>query len=210
MGGWSNTNTSSGGGGSVDSVTGLNTNNLDPANPVVEISVDGTTITGAGTPASPLQANFPTTKYGSFSSQTTQGLLVPFDSTPINTETTNESNGVSVNPLSRNIEFTTFGIYMVEATILFRHNSPLSADSGYVWIQKGGLDVAESTRSIRLNQNINITTLTVSYMVNIASVSDTLRLYFTTSSTDVEIYYDSTVSGIPNSSSVIINVFQIA
>ena len=43
-----------GGGGGVQSVTGLNTNNTDPANPIVQISVDGTTITGAGTPASPL------------------------------------------------------------------------------------------------------------------------------------------------------------
>jgi len=44
----------SGGGGSVQSVTGLNTNNTDPANPVVQISVDGVSITGLGTPASPL------------------------------------------------------------------------------------------------------------------------------------------------------------
>ena len=148
--------------------------------------------------------------YGSFRSQSTQGVIVPLESTQISTAYTDESVGVSVNPLSGNIEFTTVGIYMVEATILFRHNSPLSADSGYVWIQKDGVNVAESTRSIRLNQNINITTLTLSYMVNIASVSDTLRLYFTTTSTDVEIYYDSTVSGIPNASSVIVNVFQIA
>lgn len=42
------------GSGSVQSVTGLNTDNTDPANPVVQISVDGVTITGAGTPASPL------------------------------------------------------------------------------------------------------------------------------------------------------------
>jgi hypothetical protein len=41
----------------VESVTGLNTNNTDPQNPVIGISVDGTTITGAGTPASPLEAN---------------------------------------------------------------------------------------------------------------------------------------------------------
>jgi len=210
MGGWSNTNTSGGGGGSVDSVTGLNTNNLDPANPVVAISVDGTSITGAGTPASPLQANFPTTNYGSFRSELSQPISIAFDSVPISTELTEESNGVSVNPLSGNIEFTTFGRYMVEATILFRHNAPLSADTGFVWIQKGGFNVAGSTRQTRLNQNIFLTTLTVSYMVNIASESDTIRLYFTTSSTDVEIYYDNTVSGIPNSSSVIINIFQIA
>ncbi len=45
-----------GGGGSVESVTGLNTDNADPANPVVQISVDGVTITGDGTPGDPLVA----------------------------------------------------------------------------------------------------------------------------------------------------------
>jgi len=54
--------------GGIQSVSGLNTNNTDPDNPIVEISVDGTTITGDGTPASPLQANFiPTTNYGLYS-----------------------------------------------------------------------------------------------------------------------------------------------
>lgn len=43
-----------GGGGTVMSVTGLNTDNTDPANPVVQISVDGVTITGDGTPGNPL------------------------------------------------------------------------------------------------------------------------------------------------------------
>lgn len=41
----------------VESVTGLNTNNADPVNPIVRISVDGTTITGLGTPGSPLVAS---------------------------------------------------------------------------------------------------------------------------------------------------------
>jgi hypothetical protein len=43
-------------GSGVQSVTGLNTDTTDPANPVVRISVDGVTITGSGTPASPLAA----------------------------------------------------------------------------------------------------------------------------------------------------------
>ena len=42
--------------GLVQSVTGLNTDNTDPRNPIIRISVDGTTITGLGTPASPLIA----------------------------------------------------------------------------------------------------------------------------------------------------------
>ena len=41
----------------VQSVTGLNTDNTDPLNPIVEIAVDGVTVTGDGTPASPLVAN---------------------------------------------------------------------------------------------------------------------------------------------------------
>jgi hypothetical protein len=85
--GWSNKSTSSSSG--VKSVTGLNTDNIDPENPIVQISVDGTTITGDGTPASPLQANFiPTTNYGLFA-QTA-------NSTPITsgTETSIIGNGV--------------------------------------------------------------------------------------------------------------------
>lgn len=44
------------GGSGVMSVTGLNTNNTDPQNPIVQISVDGVTVTGNGTPGSPLVA----------------------------------------------------------------------------------------------------------------------------------------------------------
>lgn len=43
-----------GSGSAVQSVTGLNTDNTDALNPIVKISVDGTTIKGLGTPASPL------------------------------------------------------------------------------------------------------------------------------------------------------------
>lgn len=40
----------------VQSVTGLDTDNTDPSNPIVKISVDGITITGEGTPSDPLVA----------------------------------------------------------------------------------------------------------------------------------------------------------
>lgn len=40
----------------VQSVTGLDTDNTDPQNPVVQIAVDGSTITGDGTPGNPLVA----------------------------------------------------------------------------------------------------------------------------------------------------------
>lgn len=43
-------------GGGVQSVSGLNTDNTDPKNPIIQISVDGDTITGSGTPEDPLIA----------------------------------------------------------------------------------------------------------------------------------------------------------
>jgi hypothetical protein len=54
--GWSNVSTSSGSGGGVESVTGLNTDNTDPLNPVIDISISSG-ITGTGTPVSPLIAS---------------------------------------------------------------------------------------------------------------------------------------------------------
>ncbi len=41
----------------VQSVTGLNTDNTDPLNPIVKVSLANNTITGQGTPASPLVSN---------------------------------------------------------------------------------------------------------------------------------------------------------
>ena len=72
--GWRSTKATLGTG--VQSVSGLNTDNTDPVNPIVKISVDGTTITGLGTPASPLQANFiPATNYGLYA-QTSNSVPV--------------------------------------------------------------------------------------------------------------------------------------
>lgn len=46
-----------GSGGGVQSVTGLNTDNGDPQNPVIYLSSDESTLTGDGTPVNPLQLN---------------------------------------------------------------------------------------------------------------------------------------------------------
>ena len=147
--------------------------------------------------------------YGSFRSQLTQTVTSSVPPTIVDLEITDESNGVSV--LSGVMSFTTIGKYMLDATILFRNGSPLSANSGYVWIRKNGVDVPESRRLITLYQSISMNVLAVSYLFNIELISDTIELYFTTTSdTDMAIYYDSTVIGIPNASSVIVNVFQIA
>ena len=55
----------------VESVTGLNIDNTDPQNPIVRIAVDGTTITGDGTPLNPLKSEDQTLVYDSILSQLT-------------------------------------------------------------------------------------------------------------------------------------------
>tara|TARA_R110000822_G_scaffold214257_2_gene349337 strand:- start:412 stop:930 length:519 start_codon:yes stop_codon:yes gene_type:complete len=148
-------------------------------------------------------------KYGSFRSQLTQGVTLLLPPTNVGLEYTDESDGVSVS-ISGAIAFTTTGKYMLDATILFKNNSPMSANSGYVWIRKNGVDVDESRRLITLYQSVNMNVLTLSYLFDIGRNTDTIELYFSTSSPDMEIYYDTSVSGMPNASSVIVNVFQIA
>jgi hypothetical protein len=147
--------------------------------------------------------------YGSFRSQLTQIVTSSLTPTIVDLEITDESNGVSV--LNGAIAFTTSGKYMLDATILFINRSSLMVNNGYVWIRKNGRDVRESTRLITLYQSINMNVLAVSYLFNIETISDTIELYFTTTSdTDMLIHYDNTVDVIPNASSVIVNVFQIA
>ena len=160
---------------------------------------------GGVVPTTPTRIN---RTYGSFRSQLTQGVLDSLPPTIVGLEYTDESEGISVS--SGVIAFDIPGKYMLDATILFKNNSPTSANSGYVWIRKNGSDVDESRRLITLYESIDTNVLTLSYLVKIEFDSDTIELYFTTSSTDIEIYYDSSVSGIPNASSVIVNVFQIA
>jgi hypothetical protein len=86
----------------VQSVTGLNTDNTDPQNPIVKVSVDNTSITGLGTPASPLVANIPDTlNYGLF----TQTV----SSTPI-TNTIVESSLISTGVGSLSVPANAFQV----------------------------------------------------------------------------------------------------
>lgn len=67
--------------GGVQSVTGLNTDNTDPNNPVINIAVDGVTITGSGTIASPLTTGFQVTTINITSLQIL-GLSTPIELLP--------------------------------------------------------------------------------------------------------------------------------
>jgi len=83
--GWRNSNSS--GGSGVQSVTGLDTDNTDPSNPVIQISVDGVTITGDGTPLNPLVGTGGSDKgsFGAVANSSFTGLIgyitIPYNGT---------------------------------------------------------------------------------------------------------------------------------
>jgi hypothetical protein len=81
-----------GSGGGVQSVTGLDTDNTNPLNPIVKISVDGNSITGDGTPTSPLQASSNVNK--GFYSQTAISTII------VNTDIETSLIGAGVGTLS--------------------------------------------------------------------------------------------------------------
>jgi hypothetical protein len=70
--------------GGIKTITGLNINNTDSLNPVIEISVDGVTITGDGTPGSPLESpnELPSQAGNNGKFLTTDGLAVSWDNVP--------------------------------------------------------------------------------------------------------------------------------
>ena len=98
-------------------------------------------IFGGVVPTTPTTIN---RKYGSFRSELTQSLTSSLPPTIVGLEITDESDGVSVS--SGVLAFTTTGKYMLDVTIVFKNNSLLSVNSGYVWIRKNGTNVPESRR----------------------------------------------------------------
>lgn len=123
--------------GSVQSVTGLNTDNTDPANPIVKISVDGSSITGLGTPGSPLVATGGTTNaYAETPSGTINSSNVTFTlaHTPADTDGVlvlldgvTQYNGIDYTVSGSTI---TFSVAPTTGSTIFAYYNTFSATGG--------------------------------------------------------------------------------
>lgn len=207
--GWSSSKISSGiGGGNVESVTGLATDDTDPQNPVVDLAVD-ITLRGTGTLLSPLGV---TSLNGSFFSANNQNCLVASQENPILIENTEFSNGVSV-VSDRDIIFTQAGVYLINVSAEFFHNAPFSSDSAFIWLKKNGSNIDFTTRISKLNSTVNNVVLSVSYLVEINATIlsfDSIGVYWTADSTDIILQSQGfIIADYPNSPSVIVNVCKI-
>ncbi len=132
-------------GGVVKTVTGLDTDNTDPANPVINISTDGVTLTGDGTPGNPLSALGGSVNYGNVffvdstngndSTGTLNDFTKPFSSV-VNAAAT--ANFMSPTSTDRALVYVRRGIYNNQ--IMFFHNNvDVYCEPGVVFIGSSSL-----------------------------------------------------------------------
>ena len=147
--------------GFVKSVTGLNTDNTDPENPVVKISVDNSTIIGDGTPGNPLVANVlsGTFTYGSFFDTSTQTSAsnVP-QAMRLNSVAVDETNNVSVvsdGTYKTRITPALTGIYNLAFSAQLDKSGGGGSDANvYIWLRHSVLgDVPNSSTRIQIKAN---------------------------------------------------------
>ena len=169
--------------GGVQSVTGLNTNNTNPLNPIVNISVDGSTITGLGTPASPLVASQNlTSKYSNvvfvdiINGDDPTGLINRFDKPfiTISSALTAAAALPLITTDNRALVYIRRGTY-VSPTVTFANNVDIYCEPGVVFtgivaIRDNGVAVnANMYGSLKIN-NLSSTSSTPCLNITGASV----------------------------------------
>ena len=161
--GWRSTKATAGSG--VQSVSGLNTDNTDPSNPIVQISVNGTTITGDGTPASPLQANLiPATNYGLYA-QTS-------NSTPI-TATTSELSLIGAGIGTLSVPANSFKVGDSFLAKLYGHITCIGTATIQIRIKSGSVLLADTgiiSLDVTTNKHWNIEVSFTIRSLGVASV----------------------------------------
>jgi len=111
------------GGGVVDSVTGLNTDNADPANPIIQLSV-GTGLSGTGIPADPLinAANVYESVTGDSGTTTATGIADTLTVSGGKGITTDATVADTVSIVADVAKFTSNNTIGAGATITVNHN----------------------------------------------------------------------------------------
>jgi hypothetical protein len=158
----------------VQNVSGLNTDNTDPANPIVEISVDGTTITGDGTPASPLQANI--TGVESVTGLNTDNTDPANPIVEISVDgTTITGDGTPASPLQANFPATNYGIYSqtansIPVTATSVESSLIGAGLGTLSVPANAFKVGDSFMAKLIGHISCVGTATIEIRVKSGSI----------------------------------------
>lgn len=156
----------------------------------------------------------PTTifEYGSFHSQITSSLPSSGYASQVPLEFIDVSLGVSSDAFG-NIIFGQQGVYILECTLQFVHTSTTSADTIYAWISQNFSNLPYTSRQFRINPNINTLFMSLCYTIRV--YPDTFgnlpqfQIYWTCTTTDVQLTSLTSTGSWSDIPSAIVNVFQI-
>ena len=194
----------------VQSVTGLNTDNTDPYNPISQISVDNTTITGTGTPANPLVANILSGKYGSFYDTTIQTAL-------INTPTAMQYNQTDVlNTNGCSIQNDSFGnpteiiandrgTYDIQFSAQMYRTAGGTEEQLYIWLRKNGVDVPFSATQITFKDNSEFLVLAWNFFIDLTTI-DNAQIMWLVTDANIRITTTPVPINVPSVPSVILTI----
>jgi hypothetical protein len=144
--------------------------------------------------------------YGSFDSTSTQTLSAINTATAVTLSNTLSSNGISLSSGSR-LTAAQAGFYNIDVSLQLTSSSS-SAKDVYVWLRKGGTDVADTTRALTVDINSGLSPISLNYTISLAA-SDYVELYWAADSTDVSLSAITGLAFAPDAPSVLVNVSQL-
>lgn len=195
----------------VQSVTGLNTDNTDPLNPIINISVDGSTITGDGTPLNPLVSvgtisGSGTTNYVSkFTSASALGnSLIQDDGTTVSINNVPQAN-ISLSVLStkeygfasENTKTTsnTYGIYGGATGVGKARGVGVYGESSGGTLSNIGTEGAGVGGTVAIGGKFTSSTATTNYSVQLQDGTEGIGKVLTSMTADGKAQWQTPASG---------------
>lgn len=134
--------------------------------------------------------------YGSFYDTTTQIAALANTAYPITINTTDLSNGVTVNGSS--ITFINAGIYNVQFSAQIGDTGTANFD---IWIKRNGINVPNTDGTISITNQNHYALPSWNYFLNLNS-NDVIQFYWASTSTTASLQYSASTAGAPFHSAI--------
>lgn len=145
--------------------------------------------------------------YGTFTNTADHTLAAINTATPIDLDTTEISNGVSIGSPTSRLVVAEAGFYQVSMSIQLTSGSA-SAKNVYFWLDKNGTAVPDTTRVVTLSANSQFFPFSALYDVSLAA-NDYVRIMWAASDTNVTLDAIAASAFAPAAPSVIVSITQV-
>jgi hypothetical protein len=145
--------------------------------------------------------------YGTFASSADQTLATPDTATAITFNTTDISHNVAIGSPTSRLVVDEAGLYQVAISAQLTSGSG-SAKNIFIWLDKNGSNVPNSTRTVTLSANSQFFPFSTTYDISLAA-TDYVRVMWASSNTNVTLDAIAASAFAPAAPSVIVSVTQI-